>query len=66
LLGMLLALGLTKVMAVFNPYGEGIPMRWEAAAVVGAFSLVIGLLSAVMPAYFASRKNIVESLRFTG
>lgn len=66
LVGIGLAYGLTRVMLIFNPYGEGIPFRWEAAVIVAGFSIVIGLLSAMVPAWFASRRNIVESLRFVG
>lgn len=66
LVGMGIAKALTLVMSVFAPYGEFAPFRWEAAVIVMVFSVVIGLVAALVPAWFASRRNIVESLRFTG
>jgi len=41
-------------------------MHWAAAAVVAALAVVIGVASALVPAVFASRRNIVEAIRFTG
>jgi len=66
LFGVALAKVLTLVMAAFDPYGQGMPFHWEAGLIVAVFAVVIGLLSALVPAWFASRRNIVESLRFTG
>jgi ABC-type lipoprotein release transport system permease subunit len=40
--------------------------RWEASLVVAVFALLIGFAAAIVPAYFASRRGIVESIRFTG
>jgi len=34
--------------------------------VVAASAVLIGFFAALAPAYFASRRNIVESLRFVG
>lgn len=49
-----------------GPWGEAIKFHWQACAVVCVFAVVIGLVSAVIPAFFASRRGIVDSLRFTG
>ena len=38
---------------------------WMAAAVVG-FAVVMGLASATLPAFFASRRKIVDSMRYSG
>ena len=58
---------LTKAAAAgMGPFGAGIQLSWQAALIVGAMAVVIGLGSALVPAFFASRKNIVESLRYTG
>ncbi len=71
LAGGLLGIGITALLthgaaAGLGPWGEALKFRWEASLVVAAFAVVIGLVSAVVPAFFASRRNIVESLRFTG
>ena len=70
-LGGLIGMGVTFLLtqaaaAGAGPWGDMFKFHWQASAIVAAFSLMIGLLSAMIPAYFASRKNIVESLRFTG
>jgi putative ABC transport system permease protein len=41
-------------------------MKWQAAAAVLGIAALLGLVSALVPALITSRKNIVESLRFTG
>ena len=41
-------------------------LKWQAALAVLVIAASVGLVSALFPAIFASRKNIVESLRFTG
>ena len=61
-LGWLLAKGLLAGGATFGFTG----MKWPAAAIVLAMSAVIGFSAALVPAFIASRKNVVESLRFTG
>jgi putative ABC transport system permease protein len=38
---------------------------WMAGAVVG-FAVVMGIVSAAAPAFFASRRKIVESMRYSG
>ena len=71
LVGGLLGIGVTVLLtrgaaAGMGPWGEALKFRWEASLIVAAFAVVIGLVSAIVPAYFASRRNIIESLRFTG
>ncbi len=46
--------------------GFPIPFEWPTAAVTLVAAAVIGLLSSLVPAILASRKNVVESLRFAG
>jgi putative ABC transport system permease protein len=41
-------------------------IKWQAAAIVLGMAAVIGLVAALVPAVIASRRNVVESLRFTG
>ena len=41
-------------------------LKWQACAIVLGMSALIGLLAALVPALVAARKNVVESLRFTG
>ena len=71
LLGGLLGIGVTMLLtraaaAGAGPWGEMMKFRWEASLIVAAFAVLIGVASAIVPAYFASRRNIVESIRFTG
>lgn len=67
LIGILMTVLLTSAAAAgMGPWGEAIRFRWEATLIVATFAVVIGFVSALVPAYFASRKNIVEALRFTG
>jgi putative ABC transport system permease protein len=67
LVGMLITFALTNAAAAgMGPWGDTMKFRWQAAAVVATIAVLIGMISAFVPAFFASRKNIVESLRFTG
>jgi ABC-type antimicrobial peptide transport system permease subunit len=67
LLGIGATFALTAAAAAgMGPWGEIMQFRWQATAIVAAFAVIIGLVSALVPAFFASRRNIVESLRFTG
>jgi putative ABC transport system permease protein len=67
LVGMGVTYALTRAAAAgMGPWGETMKFRWEASVIVAAFAVVIGLVSAFVPALFASRRNIVESLRFVG
>ncbi len=68
LFGGLAGLGLGLVLAKLLQSGafpfQG--LKWQAAVIVLAMSVFVGLFSALVPAVIASRKNVVESLRFTG
>lgn len=67
LVGMAITFLLTYAMAMLmGPWGGMMKFRWEASVVVAGFAVLIGLASAIVPAIVASRKNIVESLRFVG
>jgi putative ABC transport system permease protein len=61
-LGTLIAKGLQAAGGNFGFQG----VKWQAATVVLTMAAVIGLVAALIPAVIASRKNLVESLRFTG
>jgi len=41
-------------------------IKWQAAIFVMAMAAFIGCLAALVPALIAARKNVVESIRFTG
>ncbi len=41
-------------------------VNWQVVAGVLVMALVVGAFAALVPALTASRRNIVESLRFTG
>jgi putative ABC transport system permease protein len=41
-------------------------LKWQAALIVLGAAAAVGLLAALVPALVAARKNVVESLRFTG
>jgi putative ABC transport system permease protein len=68
LLGGCLGLGIGYLLAKGMQSGgfgfQGI--KWQGATIVLAMAAVIGLVAALVPALVASRKNVVESLRFTG
>jgi putative ABC transport system permease protein len=67
LLGMAITWLLTRAAAAaMGPWGETMQFRWQASLIVAAMAILIGLLAALAPAWFASRRNIVESLRFVG
>jgi putative ABC transport system permease protein len=61
-LGTLLAKGLAAGGGGFFAGG----IRWQPAAFVLAMAAIIGVVAALVPALIASRKNVVEALRFTG
>jgi len=61
-LGWLLAKGMQAGGGAFGFTG----IKWQAAAVVLAMAALIGCLAALAPALIASRKSVVESMRFTG
>jgi putative ABC transport system permease protein len=70
LIGGLAGLGLGWLLATALQAGAGAfgfqGIKWQAAAFVLGMAAVIGLVAALVPAVGASRKNVVESLRFTG
>src|SRR3954447_14709856 len=59
-IGLLLAKGMQSSGFGF----QGI--KWQGASIVLGMAAVVGLVAALVPALIASRKNVVESLRFTG
>jgi putative ABC transport system permease protein len=61
-IGFLLAKGLEAGAGAFGFGG----IKWQAAAIVLGMAVLIGVLAAFVPAVIASRKNVVESLRFAG
>lgn len=61
-LGWLLARGLSAGGGAFGFTG----IKWQAALFVLLMAAQIGFLAALVPALIASRKNVVESLRFAG
>jgi len=67
--GVLAASGLIQLMA-HSPSAIGVPMRFQVTVPTMLVALLIaasvGLLSASLPAYNASRVNIVEGLRHIG
>jgi putative ABC transport system permease protein len=70
LMGGLLGLGLGTMLAKGLSAGGGGffagGIKWQAAAFVLGMAAVIGLVSALVPAVIASRKNVVDAMRFTG
>jgi len=61
-IGWTLSRGIEEVAAGFGFQG----LKWQTAAIVLGMAGFIGMLAAFVPAVVASRKNVVESLRFTG
>jgi putative ABC transport system permease protein len=61
-LGWLLARLLATVAQGFGAMG----LRWQAATIVLGMAAVIGAFAALVPALVASRKNLVEAMRFAG
>jgi putative ABC transport system permease protein len=41
-------------------------VRWQGAAVVLGMAALIGVVASLLPAVSASRKNVIESMRFAG
>jgi putative ABC transport system permease protein len=64
--GLLLGTGLAALLQSIGAQFGFRSMKWQAAAIVMVMAVLIGLLAALVPALIASRKNVVESLRFTG
>lgn len=70
ILGGVVGLGIASVLSIGLKAVAGAMgfqgLKWQAGSVVLAIAALIGLLAALVPAIAASRKNVVESLRFTG
>lgn len=61
-LGWLLARLLGAIVQGFDT----MRIRWQAATIVLAMAAVIGVFASLVPAMLASRKNLVEAMRFAG
>jgi putative ABC transport system permease protein len=67
LVGMAATWALGRAAAAgMGPWGDAMQLRWQAFVIVATLAVIVGLVSALVPAIFASRRNIVESLRFAG
>jgi putative ABC transport system permease protein len=70
LLGGAIGIGIGALLSKAAAAGSGgfpVPgVKWQAVVIVMSMAAVIGLLAALVPAVSASRKNVVESLRFVG
>lgn len=66
LLGGLISFSVIGAVRSFGGFFEAITPRWEQWLAVLLVAVVVGVVSALVPAVSASRRNIVESLRFTG
>jgi putative ABC transport system permease protein len=60
--GSIMAAGLAAVAGGFGAQS----LRWQAACIVLAMGALVGFFASLVPALIASRKNVVESLRFSG
>jgi putative ABC transport system permease protein len=61
-LGWVLSKAIEDVGALFGLQA----LRWQAALLVVSAAVLVGFVASLVPALVAARKNIVESLRFTG
>jgi putative ABC transport system permease protein len=61
-IGWVLSIGVTAVAGGFGAR----ELKWQAALIVIGMAVLVGFLASLVPAIIASRKNVVESLRFTG
>jgi putative ABC transport system permease protein len=68
LVGGIVGLGIGSLLAKgMSGSAFGFPgIKWQAAAIVLIFAAIIGLIASLVPAIVASRKNVVQSLGFTG
>jgi putative ABC transport system permease protein len=65
--GLVLGEGLVKMLSAVTAGLIALPdLSGVAIALVLGIALVVGLVAAVVPALVSVRKNVVESLRFTG
>jgi putative ABC transport system permease protein len=66
ILGIGLGFVITKAIEAIAAF-LGLPtLQWQSALLVLGAAVAVGLVAALVPALIAARKNIVESLRFTG
>jgi putative ABC transport system permease protein len=69
IIGAIAGLSLGWVMASGLSHSGGFGfqgLKWQAAGIVLLMGAMVGLFASLVPAVIASRKNIVDSLRFTG
>jgi putative ABC transport system permease protein len=66
LVGLGIGYGLSKVLQVLATMFLFQGLKWQAALVVLSVAAIVGIVASVVPAVLASRRNVVESLRFTG
>ena len=68
--GGVIGLGLGWLLArLLQAVGGGLgpqAIKWQTVVFVLGMAVLVGLLAALVPALIAARKNVVESLRFTG
>jgi putative ABC transport system permease protein len=66
ILGLILGWGLSVVIENVGAMFGLQTLKWQAALIVVSAAVFVGFVAALIPALVAARKNIVESLRFTG
>jgi putative ABC transport system permease protein len=66
LIGLVLGTLLSQGLAATGGLLGFQSIKWQAALIVLAMAAIIGVVASLVPAIIASRKNVVESLRFTG
>lgn len=57
---------LWRLLAVIAQGFGATGIRWQAATIVLGMAAIIGVFAALVPAMVASRKNLVEAMRFAG
>jgi putative ABC transport system permease protein len=66
ILGLGIGQGISKATQSYAAL-FGLPnLQWQSCLIVLASAVAVGFIAALVPALVAARKNIVESLRFTG
>ena len=64
--GLALGAVLVKMLSAVTAGLVNLRLSWVAIVIVLGVALLVGLVAAVVPALVTARKNLVESLRFTG
>jgi putative ABC transport system permease protein len=64
--GLALGWSLARLLAAVVQGFAAMHIPWQAATIVLIMAGIIGLFAALVPALIASRKNLVEAMRFTG